>query len=327
MFAVAMRRRLQYKPGRTSDRGFTIVELLVVIGVIVVLAGILLPALVGARKTGQMAASMSNMKQIGIWMQQYAADNRETILPSQFDYSNNPNPGKVRTAPQSTLTIGDESKGSWSDILWTVFKLGVFPDDGDPTAADYRFDSPDNALFDKLGIDTVDHVLRSSANNTRPAPQYTDPAALPKPFGPGGDHSGYPGYFAANSFFNSTENSNDNWYKNGQIKAPDQGIYLIDSLAGEVIEDDIEPWHANMAVAESDSTCEVDFRYSGDTCLMLFLDGHTKPVGRWKNLEELWTIRKIRVQELTVRNYTPPVTPGPSGTPIDPTPPGPPSLP
>ena len=95
-------------------------------------------------------------------------------------------------------------------------------------------------------------------------------------------------------------------------------MYLVDSLAGETIEDDIDPWHANIAVAESDSTCEVDFRYSGATALMLFLDGHTQSVGRWKHLEELWKVRKIRVQELTVRDYTPPVTITPSGTPTDP---------
>lgn len=86
-------RRFRSKRDRA---GFTIVEILVVIGVIIVLAGILLPALVGVRKTGLMTKSMSNLKQISTWMRIYSTDNRDQILPSQFNYENNPNPGKVR---------------------------------------------------------------------------------------------------------------------------------------------------------------------------------------------------------------------------------------
>lgn len=278
--------------------GFTIVEVLVVIGVIAVLAGILLPALAGVRKTGLMTKSMSNMKQISSWMRMYSTDNRDQILPSQFDYTNNPNPGKVRS---TDVVTGDKHKGTWTDILWAQYEIAVFPVAGNPTAPDYRFDSPDRALYDTLGDISV-NVLRSAANNSRPTPGtvFTD---LPKPYGPGGDNTGEAGYFAANDFFNAVPNlaGESNWYTNGQIKSPDRSMYLVDSVAGEVIDDVDEPYD-NTSTNPSVTKLEVDFRYPGSTCLMLFLDGHISPEGEWEDLCTLERSRSIRVQALTQRD-------------------------
>lgn len=66
------------------NKGFTIVEMMVVITIIMILLGLLMPALGRARKKAKKIDCMNRLRQIGIALNEYALDN-DGDFPDDLD--------------------------------------------------------------------------------------------------------------------------------------------------------------------------------------------------------------------------------------------------
>lgn len=70
-------------------QGFTLIELLVVIAIIAILAAILFPVFARARENVRRSSCASNLKQIGLGIQQYAQDYDEKYVAQSTDGASN----------------------------------------------------------------------------------------------------------------------------------------------------------------------------------------------------------------------------------------------
>lgn len=104
--------------GRAS--AFSLIELLVVLGIIAVLLTLLLPALGRAHRSAQAVQCAAKLRQIGVALFAYAADSRGDLPPT----------GAWQVFPDG-MSVEDEPGLAWTELLAT--KTDV---------------TPDNALYD-----------------------------------------------------------------------------------------------------------------------------------------------------------------------------------
>jgi prepilin-type N-terminal cleavage/methylation domain-containing protein len=89
-------------------RGFTLIELLVVITIIAILASFALPAYTTVQMRAQQTKDLSNIKQIGLALKQFASDNNGSF------------PNRVPSTDYSTAAILTSGNVS-NDAFWWLF--------------------------------------------------------------------------------------------------------------------------------------------------------------------------------------------------------------
>lgn len=139
----------------TTERktAFTLVELLVVIGIIALLIAILLPALNKAREHARATACLSNLRQIGIGMVMYAQENKGFVVPIVVD-QDDANPQKLRVwdellEPYLGSAVDIQNKGDQDNVKATGRGKNLFacPSDGEARLNDSEPRSYSRVLF------------------------------------------------------------------------------------------------------------------------------------------------------------------------------------
>lgn len=127
--AVGSSKRSLIGGRRRTPGGFTLVELLVVIGIIAVLIAMLLPALNKARRQSEAVQCASNMRQIGLAIVIYADSNDGWLFPPNLGWGNStvylhsPNDGSM--AP----VAGEENwvyPDLWNQYTYNTVTVPVF---------------------------------------------------------------------------------------------------------------------------------------------------------------------------------------------------------
>jgi prepilin-type N-terminal cleavage/methylation domain-containing protein/prepilin-type processing-associated H-X9-DG protein len=111
--------------GQKRTKAFTLVELLVVVGIIAVLISLLLPALNKARHSAKTLSCLSNMRQVYMELRMYANQNRD-MVPIGYIFADRRLSGNMWCAtggnsPLYNGTTQPYQQGAWTCIGWLYY--------------------------------------------------------------------------------------------------------------------------------------------------------------------------------------------------------------
>jgi prepilin-type N-terminal cleavage/methylation domain-containing protein len=132
-------------------RGFTLVELLVVIGIIALLIAILLPTLKKAKEGANRVKCQSNIRQIVLAMMMYSNDDKKHMYLYSAGPGGNDNLYPLHPWPAPR----DPTSGV---IYLREFKAAICP------STNHRVENPDHLLNNAKGIDDQEGILTPSVH-------------------------------------------------------------------------------------------------------------------------------------------------------------------
>ena len=136
-------------------RAFTLVELLVVIGVLAILSALLLPALSRGKESARGAACLSNLHQIGIALQLYVSENNNR-LPAMFDWSSD---SAANTNGPSMPQVLGQQTGNTNVFKCPSDRSGVFALTGSSYSWNVLLNGQDADHLRLLGMDFNPHQV------------------------------------------------------------------------------------------------------------------------------------------------------------------------
>ena len=223
----------------TRRGGFTLVELLVVIGIIALLISILLPSLNAAREQAQVIKCLSNLRQIGVAAAAYTAQNKNTLLPADVRRLN-PNSPTLAVNGQNYQDVEE----TWATILVADGYLSV-PESADkvtPPQTDnvYRCPSGINEMSSITSLTSGASTVPSSRLDSRGAMGILHTSTRLKPnmniftwYGINATNStGYETPFWRCNIDVGAGNKVTKFRKTNEIRAASEMVFLFDGMYG-----------------------------------------------------------------------------------------------
>ncbi len=248
---------------RTKQHGFTLVELLVVIGIIAVLISILLPALNKARSAAQAASCLSSLRQMQAASYVYSVENRGYFIPVfvRHDLTATPPESRVRTWAQSEQTRKALSLSPAKPIFDSP--MGTSSLSQTKMLCSRSFAYENSQTF--AGVTNVYEIGQSYGMNFEGFMDWTFP-----------EYNLYSGLASAPTWAA---------YKSGKIRNPSEKLAIADALSAN-----IRLAKSNVYVGETNvsalSNNVIAYRHlqgkNGEGANAAFFDGHAEWVSRKK---------------------------------------------